>query len=827
MKKNKWLYLLAAATFLTNSFCLDAQVIEDENVLREIKTIVHKGFDVSDSIIDEHIDFNDGWKFKLGDNLGFEAPEFDDSGWRTLDVPHDWSIEGKPDKNNPASVKGGFYPTGKGCYRKTFILDKAFKGKRVKIKFDGVYMNSKVYVNGNYVGNRPYGFSTFEYDISRFMRYGGGKNVIAVSVDKSLQQSCRLYTGTGINRRVHLTISEQQHFDYNETFFRTVALKDNAADVKVDCKVISHNYPESERIRLQLWPDKVSYTTKKARVDVVLKDMENRTVVQESKDFMLRDYSERDFSFEMTVPQPRLWSAETPELYNLELTLNIDGKKVNTENHRVGIRMITFDCNNGMSVNGKKVIAKGVCLHKDAGSFGTAVPREMWVYRLEKLKEMGCNAIRAHGPVDPIFIDVCDELGFYMMCEAFDEWEKNWEYGLSEGPTGKLAYTYHKFFNPWAETDLKDMIRRDRNHPSVFMYSIGNEVPEQRFPDGARTLNKLKGWAHETDNTRPVTVGCDWSMWANQNGFMDAMDIAGYNYPERYYPQLYVEQHKQYPNRIILGTETNLTLRDWLAVRDNPFVVGLFLWVGIDYIGECLYWPRRSWEWGLIDIASFPKPYYYIWQSYWSDQPNVRIAVYQKGHPFKWDYRAVSHWNFDKDKKEQDTVFVITNQPEVELFLNGKSLGKKQVDSNEYRAKYVVSYQPGELKAVAYNAKGKKVNVHSIRTAEEPEKLAIINQRKNAVFENGETLFLAVEVQDKEGTCHPKADNEINVNVEGGELLGLDSGDPFSHELFKQNNRKAFEGKVLVTVKIKDKDAFKVSCSSDGLESAVWAIKKK
>ncbi|WP_157493705.1 glycoside hydrolase family 2 protein [Draconibacterium sediminis] len=813
--------IIALSLFTTVS--LWAQT-EDENILREIKKMTYAGFETAERIVDTKLDFNHNWKFKLGENIGFENPEFDDSDWRVLSVPHDWSVEGKCEEDNPSGIRGGFYPMGKGHYRKTFVLDETAKGKRVKIRFDGVYMNSTVWLNGMMLGNYPYGFTTFEYDLSQYLNYDGKENVIAVEVDNSVQPNCRWYTGSGINRNVHLYITEQQHFQSFETFFRTVSLDENTAKVKVDCRVVSNNYPESERIKFQLLPTEPTYVKKDAKVEVSLKNATGEIVAKTSTEFRLRDYEEKDLNFEMTVQNPELWSDKTPTLYDLKLQLLVEGKVVNTENHKVGIRVIEFNNTQGMLVNGEKVIAKGVCLHKDAASFGTAVPKDVWRFRLEKLKRMGCNAIRTHGPVDPVFIEVCDELGFYMMSEAFDEWEKTWEFGLSESPSGKLPYTYHKYFNQWAETDLKAMIKRDRNHPAVFIYSIGNEVPEQRYTKGPETLVKLRDWAHETDDTRPTTVGCDWSLWGNQTGFMDSMDIAGYNYPDRYYPNLYEEQHEQYPDRILLGTENYITLKNWLALRDNEYVVGMFLWVGIDYLGESHRWPRRSWEWGLIDLATFEKSMYYYWQAFWSEEPMVHTAVLLKDvEPYKWrPYDMRSHWNFEN--KDMDTVFVFSNQPEVELFQNGKSLGRQKVDPDTYKGIYVVDFKKGKLESKAYNGK-KVVATHTIETAGEAAQLGIKNQRENAKFNEDELLFLTAEVQDKKGIRTPYATNEITVSVEGGELIGLDSGDQFSHELFKQNVRKAHEGQLLLTVKPSGKGELKVRCSADGLQDGVFAVK--
>lgn len=813
--KNKLIIFLTVVLF--SSHLLLAQT-EDENLLREIKVITYEGFKSSDGIADAILNFNDNWRFKLGENHNFESLTFDDKNWRILQLPHDWSVEGLVSKDNPSGIGGGFYPMGKGHYRKTFVLDKNFIGKRIKIRFDGAYMNSKVYLNGVFLGLRPYGFSSFEYDLTQYLKFDGKKNVLAVEIDNSLQTNCRWYTGSGINRNVHLIITEQQHFKPSETFFRTTSLVGNTANLKLDCQVVSNNFGESERIKFQLLPKDVKYIQKEAKILVTIKDKNGNKVAETTTSFKLRDYQEKNFNFDMKVDNPNLWSDTTPYLYQLELQLVVDGKVVNTEKHQVGIRMIEFNSNQGMLVNGKKVIAKGVCLHKDGASFGTAVPKDFWRFRLEKLKAMGCNAIRTHGPVDPVFIEVCDELGFFIMSEAFDEWEKNWEFGVSESPSGKIPFGYHKYFNQWAETDLKDMIKRDRNHPSVFIYSVGNEVPEQRFDKGAETLKKLVNWAHETDNTRPTTVGCDWSLWGNQNGFMDAMDIAGYNYPDRYYPEHYKEQHEKYPNRILLGTENYIDLKNWISVRDNPYVVGLFLWVGIDYLGESHAWPRRSWEWGIIDLASFPKSMYYYWQAFWTEKPMVHTAVLLKdAKPYKWrPYDMRSHWNFEG--KAMDTVFVFSNQPEVELFQNGKSLGRKKVDPNVYQAVYTVDFKKGELESIAYNGK-KKVANHSIKTAGAPEKISIINQRSNSKLTPDELLFLTVEVQDKKGICYPYANDEITVSVEGGDLIGMDSGNPNSHELFKQNHFKVYEGRLLLTVRPKGKGALKINCTATGIKS--------
>ena len=814
----KQLKISMITVLMISSSFVRAQV--DENVVRKVKSRLNTTGENSQQIMDMQLNFNSGWRFYLGEIPGFYVPDFDDTEWRVLDVPHDWSIEGQFAEDNPSSVSGAFLPTGVGCYRKYFVMPEGSKGKRIKIRFDGVYMNSSVYLNGIFLGNRPYGFSTFEYDLTPFLKFDGEKNVIAVKVDNSLVINCRWYTGSGINRNVWLNISEQQHFKSFGTFFRTTSITGNVAHLEVDCEVISNNYPESQRINFQRYPEDWVKVIKDARIVAQLKEADGNIFAETSTSFKLSDYTSLKSSLNFDVANPKLWSDKTPYLYTLELQLWIDGHLVDTEKQKVGIRTIDFDKDKGMLVNGKKVIVKGVCLHKDAGSFGTAVPKDVWRYRLEKLKKLGCNAIRTHGPVDPSFLDVCDEMGFYMMSEAFDEWNRRWHFGWSEDPAGKKKYTYHKFFNQWAETDLKDMVRRDRNHPSVFMYSVGNEVPEQRYADGTQTLKKLINWVKEEDNTRMVTAPCDWAPWANANGFLDAMDIAAYNYPDRYFKELYREEHARYPNRIILGSENYQTLENWLAVRDNPYVVGLFLWVGIDYLGESLRWPRRGWEWGLIDIASFEKPLYYYWQAFWSEKPMVHIAVnLKKKDPFEWRcYDIASHWNFTP--ADVDTVFVFSNCEKVELLQNGKSLGVKDVNPNTYQAIYLVDYKTGELTAHGIQNK-KTVAIHTLKTAGKPVKLELKNERKSVPVDNDRLIFLTLEIQDEKGVRCPSANNEVTVQVSGaGELIGLDSGNQFSHELYKQNKRKAYEGRLLLTIRPNQEGIITVQCSANGLKPA-------
>lgn len=784
------------------------------NLLFLIFFSVVKGF-TNDHEFRRSNNFNSDWKFHLGEVPGFMPPNFDDQSWRVIQLPHDWAIEGPFDESNLAGESGGFLKNGIGCYRKWFQIPEDLKGKRISIRFDGVYMNSTVYINGTYLGNRPYGFSTFEYDLTPYLKYGQETNLIAVKVDHSLEPSCRWYPGSGINRNVYLLVKPQQHFKANGIFFRTESLSANKATLKIDLDIVSHNYPESQVANFQARPEDIKRTVKSCRVVSQLIGFDGQVKASSETIQPLSDYTTLNCSLDMNVESPQLWSPATPSLYKLKNQMIIDGQVTDEETLNVGIRKIEFNSREGMLVNGQKTIIKGVCLHKDAGSFGTAVPKDVWRYRLQKLKAMGCNAVRIHGPADPVFIDVCDKLGFLMMAEAFDEWNTTWQWGYSENPEGKRPYSYHLFFNQWAETDLKDMVFRDRNHPAIFIYSVGNEIPDQRIPEGPAKLSRLKSWVKEVDQTRPVVAACDWSPFANQSGFMDTMDLAGYNYIDRYFPNLYADEHKTFPNRIFLGTETYPNLKNWLAVRENPYVTGEFLWVGIDYMGEAIKWPRKGWEWGLIDLAGFEKPTYYIRQSYWSENPMVHIAAnLKKKDNFQWScYDVASHWNFKEG--DIDSVFVYSNCEEVELFLNNKSLGKKKVDKNTYNALYHVNYKSGTLKAVAINY-SKKMAEHVLQTAGQPNRLKLVPDKETIEFNKDELLFVPIEITDKNGVRCPQATNNIRVIVEGsGELLGIDSGNQSSHEPYKTDNRNAFEGRILATIKATNPGVIKVRVFSD------------
>jgi len=775
---------------------------------------------------------NSEWKFILDDKSGFESADFNDSSWRSLDLPHDWSIEGQFNAKNTAGGQGAFLPCGIGWYRKSFILPDSMKNKRVVIQFDGVYMNSKVYINGHFLGQYPYGYSTFQYDLTGYIQFSE-ENTIAVRVDNSLEPSSRWYSGSGIYRNVWLIATNPVHFDnYSGVFASYPEVSKENALIKVQYKIIANAFPETD---FQWWRRNTASNkriTKVATITSSVFDGKGKLVSKAVTKENISDFNEYTFLQTIALKNPKLWSATDPETYTLKSTLEYDGQVMDDYSTTIGIRKIEFTPEKGMAVNGIPEKLKGVCLHQDAGSLGTAVPVEVWHERLKKLKSMGCNAIRpGHHPFAPEFYALCDTMGFYVMDEAFDEWNKGYTWGSTENTYGKVPYGYHLYFDQWAETDLKAMILRDRNHPSVIMYSIGNETPNQRTPDGMQIAKKLMDICHSEDSTRMVTSACDFVEDANNTGFLSALDIAGYNYIDRYNGALmYGPEKAKYPQRLILGTETFHNTPYWLAVRDNDFVIGEFVWVGYDYLGEADRFPKRGWDAGIIDMAGNPRPEYYLRKSYWSDEPVVHIAV-ETGktpasdwHPRKGD----SHWNHKWNGGYLLPVYVYSNCDEIELRLNDSIIGRNAVDKNLYYALWNIPYQAGKIQAIGYR-NNKKVTEQTLTTSGNAVGMDISANKTTLSADKEDVVLLDVTIIDKNGLTVPDANNEITVEVTGpARLIGLDNGNQSDVSAFKTKTRKAFEGRLLLTIQATETPGpIKIVLKATGLNSAVYLIQTK
>lgn len=780
----------------------------------------------------EVINLNQGWRFLLGDGA-YGVPDVDDSSWRVLDVPHDWSIEGKYDKRNPSGPQGGFMPCGTGWYRLRFEAPASAKGNRVFVRFDGVYMKSQVWINGRMVGEYPNGYNSFEYDITPFVRQDT-VNVLAVRVDNSLQPGSRWYTGSGIYRDVNLIVTSQMHFTDGSTFITTPEVSTERAKIAMRYEVINHNYPETrfswtDNKSLFVWlrdqEDQDAPTSegnhrvqKECTLTSILYDMEGNEVSRAESRQLIGDYTRTEMVQEMEVSEPHLWSDKTPYLYKLVTTISYDGKEADRIETPVGIRDIRFSAERGMEVNGKQVKIQGVCLHQNVGCFGSAVPLGVWRERLETLKAMGCNAVRvSHYPFMPRFYDLCDSLGLYVSNEIFDEWNRGQEWGYSESTYGKMPYTYHLYFNQWGETDLRRMIRRDRNHPSVILYMLGNEIPNQRI-EGIEIARKLKAIAREEDPTRPVTAACDFFVGANVYGFMDQFDIAGYNYIDRIHTDsLYAAEHARYPHRMLLGTETYHKTRNHVSVRDHDYVLGEFVWVGYDYLGEIVWPDYRGWNEGILDIAGFPKVEYWLRKSYWTAEPVVHVGVQRsEGRDFDWSPRdVVDHWNWaDRDTV---SVWVYTNCDEVELRVGRKSMGKKKVDPDAYSVEWSVPYRAGSVTAIGYRD-GKKVTEHTLQTAGEPDALEV-----SRIYRYGDVVRAELQIVDENGNRVP--DSEVEVSVSGsaaGRVMGIDNGnqyDPKGEKYTSKERGKSYEGRMVIYFK-PSATASDVTFSAQGLQPA-------
>ncbi len=774
------------------------------------------------------------WKFFLGDTLNAQKINFDDSAWRSLNLPHDWSIEGEFKRNNPGGGSVAYLPTGVGWYRKTINLSQTIKSKRVVIQFDGVYMNSDVWVNDHFMGRYPNGFNSFYYDISEFVR--PGDNTIVVRVDNSSQPSSRWYAGSGIYRHVWLTITDPLHFEQWGTTITTPEVNVGSATISISSKISVGPYRETKWFFLETDTSKNKFIKKTCQLTTRIFDDKNNFVGETTTEIVIPDFSKIEVNQEIKIKTPDLWSLSSPRLYKAYSVLKADSSLSDDCITSFGIRKMTFDATRGFSINDVPVKIKGVCIHQDAGPLGRVVPKKIWIRKLQVLKDMGCNAIRNHCANSPEFLDVCDSLGLLVTSDAFDEWSENFENTNSESPRGKVEYGYNKYFNQWAETDLRNFIRRDRNHPSIFIWSLGNEIPEAylQTEDATNKLKNLIRISHEEDPTRPNTIALEGNVRKKLNdNFSDLVDITGFNYIEMKNPDKYYETyHNAHPNRMILGTETYYTLGNWLAVRDNNYTIGQFLWLGIDYLGEAGRFPIHGWTNGLIDINLNPKPEYYFRQSLWSEKPMVYLAV---GDPhtygkFFWDMWTMpdvqSAWNCPE--KSMQKVNCYTNCEEAELFLNGKSLGKKLLrDFPDYILKWDVTFHPGVLKIVGKN-KGKIASSFQLETVGDPAKIQITSKDVSVYADGCDIAVFDIDIIDNKGLIVNTAENLLSFEIAGeGKILAVSNASQ-TESSFRVKEIKAFHGKCQAYIQsTKNKGNITLTAKSIGLSAGSMHIVAK
>jgi beta-galactosidase len=732
-----------------------------------------------------HENFDHTWRFTLGDLKEAQAPDFVDTQWRTLDVPHDWSIEGTFDQNNLTGGAGAFLPAGIGWYRKTFTLPVSDKQRRITIEFDGVMANSDVWINGFHLGKRPFGYIGFRYDLTSHLRFGNGsRNVLAVRVDNANQPASRWYAGAGIYRHVYLTVTDPVHFEAQSTVVTTPTITATQATVRLRSVVLNQNQ-SSNKITVQ-------YTLLNPAGRVVSKVETPAQNIAAGKS--------GEFRQDMTVKQPERWDINQPRLYQLRAKVRVGGATLDSEKIPFGIREARFEPATGFWLNGQNLKIKGVCLHQDTGALGVAVPTRVWESRLTTLKQLGVNAIRtAHNPPAPEFLDLCDRMGFLVMDELFDTWT-----------AAKNPYDYHLYFKDWAKQDTQDTIRRDRNHPSVILYSIGNEIRDTHNPAIAKPiLTMLRDTCHENDPTRPVTQALFRPNASHdyENGLADLLDVVGQNYRE----SELLAAHEAKPTRAIIGTENSHDRRVWLALRDNPSYSGQFLWTGIDYLGEARRWPTIGASSGLLDRTGRPRPLAYERQSWWSDTPMIfmvrRVASVGPTpadpgfEPLQRRQQTFADWTPSDLAPHPENVEVYSNCENVTLFLNGKSLGDQPRPSDASPRTWTVPFEAGTLKAVGSNA-GQAIAEYSLRTAGKPAKIVLTTDSSTLTADWESIATVTASVVDSNGILIPTASDLIRFTLTGpGTIAGVDNADNYSHESFRGNERRAFQGCCIALVR--------------------------
>ncbi|SEN44224.1 beta-galactosidase [bacterium A37T11] len=771
-----------------------------------------------------NIPFNDGWRFKLAG-----------SDWRLLNLPHDWSIEGKFSAKNPAGYGGGALPGGIGWYQKSFKWDDKWTDKQVYIAFEGVYRNSEVWLNGHLLGKRPNGYISFRYDLSPYL-YTGKTNVLVVRVDNSHQPNSRWYSGSGIYRPVHLLVTNKLAIGEWGTFVATPRVSAHLANVVLATTL--HN---------------TSSLQKDIRVETVIQDTAGKEVGTGSQSVArLVKGADTVLTATFNVKDPLLWSLKTPVMYKAVTRVYNEGTLVDAYETPFGIRSIRFDADSGFYLNGQYLKIRGVCLHHDLGALGAAFNLRAAERQLEVMKAMGVNAIRtSHNPPAPGLLDLCDRMGILVMDEAFDMWAKE-----------KTAYDYHLDWSAWHRRDLEDQVKRDRNHPSVIIWSVGNEIKEQWPANASDTSGKniareLAAIVRHLDKNRPITTANNEIGPHNPLIQSGAFDLIGYNYNH----EKWASFHTDYPGKKLIVTESTSALssrgyydiqvspdsmRHWpkrwdisladgspgqavssydhihtpwgssheeslQALEQNSVVSGMFVWTGFDYLGEPTpyEWPSRSSYFGLVDLAGFPKDSYYLYQSVWTDKPMLHI---------------LPHWNWKK-RNIVPVVAYYNQADEAELYLNGRSLGKRRKEQGKWHVRWQVSYEPGVLKAVT-RKNGKIVQTQEIYTAGEPYRIALTADRTQLHKGAQDLAYVTIQLVDKVGHAVPLASQSVNINVIGdGQLAATDNGDPTSHASFQSPAIKTYYGKAIAIIRSGfHAGKIRVKASSSGLIAAQQEI---
>jgi beta-galactosidase len=766
------------------------------------------------------VDWDRSWLFSKGDFATSMATAFDDSGWRRIKLPHDWSAE---EPYSPQYGSGnGYAAGGTGWYRKHFRVDPSWQGKSVTVEFDGVYAYSEVWINGEYVGGRPYGYSSFACDITPYMKSGPDDNVLAVRVDHSRFADSRWYTGSGIYRHVRLCVTDRLRIAHWGTYITTPSVTADAATVQIETTV-QNGSDRAQSFVIQL--------------DIF--DASGQIAATANGPGSADTNAAQTITQTLVLQHPRLWSVESPTLYTIRSRL-LDGATLKDETLTpFGVRTIRFDPDKGFALNGASMKLKGVCIHHDAGPLGAAVPEKVLERRLRSLKELGVNAIRtSHNPPAPELLDLCDRLGLLVKDEAFDEFtptKNKWVAGWNQGQPSRFGYG--EVFTEWSVRDMQDMVRRDRNHPSVIMWSIGNEIDyandpfshpvlgEKYKPANPRAENlvtcarPLITAAKALDSTRPITAALANVAMSDAVGLGEMLDIVGYNYQESRYPA----DHKKFPPRVIFGSENHHDYGAWLAVRDNEYIAGQFLWTGIDYLGEAGVWPNRANGAGLLDLCGFKKPMAWFRQSLWSDKPMVYLCVLTG--PENRRFTAAEHWNWLSNTTV--TVACYANCAEVELTLNGKSLGTKPVASTvEGVLTWQVPFEPGILKAKG-RTNGREVCDYTLQSAGAASRIELTPDTRQLRADGKDICHLEFQIADAQGVRVPDASHAVTFEVSGpAEILAIGSGDLNNTENCREHTHQAYHGRGMAILQSADTAGdVTVKAASPGLEPAVVVLR--
>ena len=771
--------------------------------------------------------FDADWRFSLGDPKNAQSTGFNDRSWRSLDLPHDWSIELDPVESAPGGGAVGYFPTGTGWYRKHFDVPGYSRDKNYSIEFDGVYMNSTVWINGHELGTWPYGYSSFSYDLTPYLKASG--NVIAVRVDNSVQPNSRWDSGSGNYRHERLVATSKTYFEKWGVFNHTQEVRDGKAVIRIEASVVN-----DLKNRLN------------GTVRHILLDADGRQVADTSVVVEILAGTKHPVVQTLVVDDPTLWDLDNPYLYTLRSVILDGDKELDRVDDVLGIRTIEYDIDNGFLLNGKHVKMYGVNVHHDGGAVGAAVPARVWERRLEIFKSGGCNAIRtAHNPPDPTFLDACDRVGMLVMDEAFDQWV-----------APKNPYDYNLYFNEWHERDLTAMVKRDRNHPSVVMWSIGNEIKDQYTEVGPGLAREMIALCHKLDPTRLVTAGND-EIASNTPATPEYLaafenDIVGYNYPDRWRERkelMYAIDKAAFPNRRVVATESggnggsrgnymwggrgigNLDTEErWKFTLRYDYVIGDFMWTGIDYYGETR-WPSKGAGSGYLDNCGFKKDGYWFFKSIWTDEPVLHLLPY---------------WNFPGHEGEIMRLGCYTNCESVELFVNGKSYGRKGVEfprfgltrgwgqgngrnyrgtTTELHLEWDVEYQPGEIKVVGVKD-GKQIT-EVVRTFGDPAQIRLTVDRPEFTTDPDDVAHVTVEILDKDGNLCKNATDHVKLTVSGARVIGMESGNMRDLSPTKSSERDTWCGMALAILAADQPGTVSVRAEAPGLQGAEITFRAK